>query len=868
MKLLTAALLFCACTTLSATPASAQQADRPTRRVIPNRYVVVLAPQQASAVVNVATAVAEAHNAQVVHVYRHALQGMAVRMTAAGAAAMAADPRVESVMQDEAIFIGATRHELASPDTAQTDATWGLDRIDQRDRPLNTTYVYNFTAAGVHAYVIDTGIRATHSEFTGRVGNGVDFVNDGEGTNDCNGHGTHVAGTIGGTVYGVAKQVILHPVRTFDCDGRTDASTVIAAVDWVTANHVKPAVANMSISGAGYAPLDTAVMNSIDAGVTYVVAAGTNDVDACTESPARVGAAITVGASDMTDVRSTFSNWGTCVDLFAPGSGITSASFTGDSATNTMDGTSTASPHVAGVAALYLSQHGNRTPADVAAAIVGNASVDKLLDIETGSPNRLLYSLWPVPLSAAIPLLWPVPVTQVGGTVPLWAFVRNTSAIPLPADARVWFLVNGPGFNSWVGSASVAGLAPGATAWFSYNWTIPSGTTPGAHEYRAQVWTDIAPLSSLVGPQAFDVAPVVIAADITSLWPVTNAAQGTSATLWALVRNTGTAALPADARVWFLVAGPSFTSWVGSASVSGLAPGATAWYSYNWSIPSNQTIGNYEYRSQVWTNTAPLSALFGPQAFSIATPVFQANVQQLWEVVGIQKGTSAPLWALVRNTGTVTLPADARVWFHVTGPSYMSWVGFASVAGLAPGATAWYSFDWTAPAGLLDGDYRYHAQVWTNTQAISNYQGPMAFPVNGFQSQVYLLWPVSGAARNATVPLWAHVYNQSNTPLPAGAIVRFFVVGPSYSAWVGSTLVQGLPARKGAWFAFDWTIPGTQPLGAYNYFALVWTSTNISTLAGPQAFSILTFTEAGGLSFAAPPDPFMMPRSIDDRVGR
>jgi subtilisin family serine protease len=863
MRFLPASFVLCVWAALTAMPAWAQNA--PARRVIPNQYVVVMAPQQAAAVVNVAAALAETHNAQVTHVYRYALQGMAVQMTPASAAAMAADPRVELVVQDEEASIDARQDDgTASPLTTQPGATWGLDRVDQRDLPLNTTYVYNYTATGVHVYIIDTGLRATHTQFTGRVGNGADFINDGRGTGDCNGHGTHVAGTAAGTTHGVAKQAIVHPVRVFGCGSSSPFSTLIAGVDWVAANHVKPAVANMSFGGSGYAPLDTAVVNLINAGVIAVVAAGNDDIDACAVSPARLAAAITVGASDIADVRSTFSNWGACLDLFAPGTAIDSAGIGSDTATAIFSGTSMASPHVAGIAALYLSQHGNQSPATVATAIINNASVNKLVNVGTGSPNRLAYSLWGAASSSAIEALWPVNGAQPGGTAPLWALVRNTGTAPLPADARVWFQVNGPGVsNQWVGSASVAGLAAGAAAWYSYNWAIPGAATPGTYEYRAQVWTNTGPHSSLFGPQGF-IVTASVGATIQSLWPVTGARQGGSATLWAFVRNTGSVALPAEARVWFLVAGPSFNSWVGSASVAGLAPGATAWYSYNWAIPGNQTPGNYEYRSQVWkTSSEPLSGVFGPQAFTVDATQVQANVLQLWEVVGIQKGTSAPLWAYVRNTGTVPLPADARVWFKVTGPSYDSWVGNASVAGLAPGATAWYSYNWTAPAGLTDGNYAYHAQVWTDAETISNYQGPMAFPVNAFQSQVYLLWPVSGAARNATVPLWAHVYNQSNTPLPAGARVWFYVVGPGYTAWVGSTLVQGLAARTAAWYAFNWTIPANQPAGAYNYFAQVWTGSAISSLTGPQAFSILTFAGAGAVSFAAPPDPFVKREGID-----
>jgi serine protease len=249
----------------------------------------------------------------------------------------------------------------------------------------------------VHAYIIDTGIRGSHSQFSGRMGNGHTTITDGNGTNDCNGHGTHVAGTVGGTTYGVAKGVTLHPVRVLGCNGSGSTSGVIAGVDWVTANHQSPAVANMSLGGGASTALDDAVRNSIASGVTYAIAAGNSNANACNSSPARVTQALTVGSSTNADARSSFSNFGTCVDLFAPGSNITSAWIGSDTATNTISGTSMASPHVAGVAALYLATDPTASPATVHAAVVNNASVNKLSGIGTGSPNRLLYSLFGAP---------------------------------------------------------------------------------------------------------------------------------------------------------------------------------------------------------------------------------------------------------------------------------------------------------------------------------------------------------------------------------------------------------------------------------------------------------------------------------------
>jgi len=341
---------------------------------IPGQYIVVMKDDADDP-----EGMARGAGAAPIHVYTGVLRGFAARLSPQAVEGLRRNPNVEYIEEDQTVTLAAT----------QSGATWGIDRIDQRNRPLSGTYTYTTTASGVYVYIIDTGIYTAHTQFGGRASNVFDaFGGNGQ---DCNGHGTHVAGTVGGSTYGVAKAVRLRGLRVLNCSGSGSTSGIIAGMDWVRNNRTNPAVANMSLGGGYSASLNTAANNLSNSGVFVAVASGNSNANACNYSPASASAVTSVNASTSTDAKASFSNYGSCTHLYAPGASITSAWIGGTSATRAISGTSMAAPHVAGVAALYKATYGNASSSTIRTWLINNSTTGVITGNPSGTANRLLF---------------------------------------------------------------------------------------------------------------------------------------------------------------------------------------------------------------------------------------------------------------------------------------------------------------------------------------------------------------------------------------------------------------------------------------------------------------------------------------------
>ncbi|MEH1124664.1 S8 family peptidase [Micromonospora sp. CPCC 206061] len=469
---------------------------------VANSYIVVFKDSavRGSDVAKSAKDLAAKHDGAVARTYRSAVRGFEVKATAKRAAQIAANPAVAYVEQN---------HKMTIQETQTNPPSWGLDRIDQRNLPLNRSYTYPTAASSVRAYIIDTGIRISHNDFGGRAVHGYDAVDGDTNADDCQGHGTHVAGTVGGTSYGVAKGVQLVAVRVLNCSGEGTTAGVVAGVDWVTANAVKPAVANMSLGGGVDSALDNAVRNSINTGgITYGIASGNGNAlgvrqNACNYSPARVAEGITVGATQNNDAAASFSNYGNCVDILAPGVNITSAWYNSNTATNTISGTSMATPHVVGAAALTLAANPSYTPAQVRESLVSGSTAGVVTNVGTGTPNQLLhvantttppannFSIATSPTSGSVAAGSSVTTTVSTATTSGSAQSVTFSASGLPAGVTATFsptsvtsggsstltLATSASTASGAYTITVTGTGASATRTATYSLTVTGGST-------------------------------------------------------------------------------------------------------------------------------------------------------------------------------------------------------------------------------------------------------------------------------------------------------------------------------------------------------------------------------------------------------
>jgi subtilisin family serine protease len=635
---------------------------------IAGEYIVTLRTTDPAAVEARAAELTRGHRGQVLGVYPESLHGFAVQMSDADAQALAADPEVASVEENAVVTVDTTQSPTPS---------WGLDRVDQTNLPLNNQYSYTGDGAGVRAYVLDTGIRTTHLDFGGRASAPVDFIGGpacNPATQPKSGHGTHVAGTIGGTTYGVAKNVTLISVRVLGCTGSASTDQVIAGVEWVTANAEKPAVANMSLGTAGFVPsINTAVEGSIESGVAYVVAAGNSNKDACGTSPASVPSAITVASTASTDVRSSFSNFGSCVDLFAPGGEnsfpgalpIMSDWNTSDTATNGESGTSMATPHVVGAVARFLAANPCATPSDVAGAVIANASVGKVSGAGAGSPNRLLNTSFlgdnaptvlPCPPTLSVTagynvahLTWSTPG---GGSSPVTGYAVYRSTTPGGEGAVPLTTVSGAGASSYDDVTAVGGT--------TYYYQVAAVNASGEARSAEQSVTPLTP-----GPPA---APALTAiggnGHVQLIWSIP-ADNGSPLTGFTVLRGT-----TPGGESTLTTLGPTATTFDDTPLTNGTA--------YYYKVAANNGLGSTP------SNEASATPLSSQGAYFPLTPARLMDSRTGNGTIGLPFGPGESRSLQVTGRGGVPATGVGAVVMNVTvtGPT------IASHVTVWPGGTA------------------------------------------------------------------------------------------------------------------------------------------------------------------------------------